>query len=114
MVNRIVVGAHYGLNDWLAQRITGAVIAVYAIALGVTLAVVRPATYSDWNSLFSAGWLRIATLLLAGALAWHAWIGLRDVLMDYIKATGIRLLLEVLVILCLATYIGWTIEILWR
>ncbi|MGD9953084.1 MAG: hypothetical protein AB7S87_10940 [Burkholderiales bacterium] len=37
-MNRIVVGAHYGLRDWLAQRITAAIMAVYSvIALVVVL-----------------------------------------------------------------------------
>ncbi len=27
MVNRIVVGAHYGLKDWLVQRVTAVVMA---------------------------------------------------------------------------------------
>jgi succinate dehydrogenase hydrophobic anchor subunit len=38
----------------------------------------------------------------------------RDILMDYIKLAGLRLMLEVLVLLTLAAYIGWTIQILWR
>ena len=30
---RIVVGAHYGLRDWLAQRVTAVVMAVFTIAV---------------------------------------------------------------------------------
>ncbi len=33
MLKRSVVGAHYGLMDWLAQRITAAVMAVYTLIL---------------------------------------------------------------------------------
>jgi succinate dehydrogenase / fumarate reductase membrane anchor subunit len=39
---------------------------------------------------------------------------MRDILMDYIKPAGLRLALEVLVLLTIAAYVGWTIQILWR
>ena len=47
------------------------------------------------------------------ALVWHAWIGVRDIWMDYVKPVGVRLLLEVLTVLALVSCIGWTIQILW-
>lgn len=39
---------------------------------------------------------------------------MRDILMDYIKPVWLRLLLQVLVILTLAGYAGWAVQILWR
>ena len=114
MVNRIVTGAHYGLRDWLAQRITGAIMAVYSAILAVVLIGGFPLNYAVWRDLFSHGWMRVATLLFAASLAWHAWVGIRDVLMDYVKPTGVRLALEVLVLLVIAGYLGWTVQILWR
>ena len=114
MVERIVVGARYGLRDWLAQRITAAVMAVYSVILLVVLLGGRPITYAVWRDLFAQGWMRVATLLFAVSLAWHAWVGMRDILMDYVKPTGVRLSLEVAVLLALAGYLGWTVQILWR
>jgi succinate dehydrogenase / fumarate reductase membrane anchor subunit len=58
--------------------------------------------------------MRIATLLFAASLAWHAWVGVRDILMDYVKHDGLRLALQVATVLLLAGYVGWAIEILWR
>jgi succinate dehydrogenase / fumarate reductase, membrane anchor subunit len=112
--NRIVTGAHYGLRDWLAQRITAAVMAVYTVIVVVVLLSGNPITYGVWRDLFSHGWMRVATLLFAASLAWHAWVGLRDILMDYIQPAGLRLALEVLVLLMIAGYVGWAIQILWR
>jgi succinate dehydrogenase / fumarate reductase membrane anchor subunit len=115
VVNRVVVGARYGLRDWLAQRITGALIALYALFLAAwLLASPRPVDYAAWKGLFASGWMRVATLLLAVSLVWHAWVGVRDILMDYIKPAGIRLALQVGVLLTLAAYLGWTVQILWR
>ncbi len=114
MVNRVVTGAHYGLRDWLAQRITAGVMAVYTVIILVVLLFGQPINYGVWSDLFTQGWMRVATLLFAVSLSWHAWIGVRDILMDYIKPTGLRLALEVVVLLTIAGYLAWAIQILWR
>jgi succinate dehydrogenase / fumarate reductase membrane anchor subunit len=114
VTNRIVTGARYGLKDWLAQRITAAIMAVYTVIVAVVLVTGVPITYAVWRDLFSQGWMRVATLLFMVSLAWHAWVGMRDIWMDYIKPVGLRLALEVMTLLVLAAYLGWTIQILWR
>jgi succinate dehydrogenase / fumarate reductase membrane anchor subunit len=114
MTSRIVTGARYGLKDWLAQRITAAIMAVYTVIVAVVLATGLPLSYSVWRDLFSQGWMRVATLLFMVSLCWHAWVGMRDIWMDYIKPAGLRLALEVMTLLVLAAYLGWTVQILWR
>ena len=114
MVKRVIVGAHYGARDWLAQRITALIMAVYVVAVLALLTSRAPFTYETWKALFAQGWMRVATLLFALSLAWHGWVGVRDILMDYVKHDGLRLALQVLAVLLFAGYTGWTIEILWR
>jgi succinate dehydrogenase / fumarate reductase membrane anchor subunit len=114
MVSRVVVGAHYGLRDWLAQRITAAIMAVYTVIVLVVLLWGHPITYAVWKDLFAQGWMRVATLLVGASLAWHMWVGVRDILMDYIKPDGWRLTLQVAVLLVIAAYLGWIVQILWR
>lgn len=114
MTNRIITGAHYGLRDWLAQRITAVIMAVYSVIAVVVLFMNKNMTYSVWHDLFAQGWMRVATLLFMASLAWHAWVGVRDIIMDYIQPAGLKLALEVLVLLVIAAYVGWTIQILWR
>ena len=114
MVKRLVVGAHYGLGDWLAQRITALIMAAYSLAALFVLLREKPLTYGAWRELFAQGWVRVATLLFAVSLAWHAWVGVRDILMDYVKPDGLRLALQVLTLLVIAAYLGWTVQILWR
>ena len=114
MVKRIIVGAHYGMRDWLAQRVTALIMALFALlATGVYFAR-SPFTYESWKALFTQGWVRVATLLFAVSLAWHAWVGVRDILMDYVKHAGVRLALQIITVLLLAGYVSWAIEILWR
>ena len=113
-MKRLVVGAHYGLGSWLAQRVTAVVIAAYSvIAAGIVL-INTPLTYVVWRDLFAQGWMRVATLVFAVSVVWHTWVGVRDILMDYIKPDGLRLTLQVVVLLVLAGYLGWAVQILFR
>ena len=114
MVNRIVVGAHYGVRDWLVQRLSVVVMTVYTVVFAIAVAGARPVDYAAWKALFAQGWMRVATLLFFVSLLLHAWVGMRDILMDYIRPTGLRLTLEVIVILVLTACAGWAVQILWR
>ena len=114
MVNRIVVGAHYGLRDWLAQRITAVVMALYTVILAVALLAMSPVSYDSWRALFANGLMRVATIVFFVCLFYHVWIGIRDIFMDYIKPTGVRLVLHVIVILLMVGYTGWAAQTLWR
>ena len=114
MVNRVVTGAHYGLGSWLAQRITAVVIALYSLIVLVMFMTGRPLSYPVLKDLFTQGWMRVATLMFAVAVAWHAWVGVRDILMDYARPESLRLSLHVITILLLLGYLGWTVQILWR
>jgi len=114
MVKRILVGAHCGFRDWLAQRITAVVMALYTVLFAVAAASVAGSGFEGWRALFASGFMRFATFVFFVALAWHAWIGVRDIFMDYIKPTGLRLALHVLVILVLVGYLGWAALILGR
>lgn len=114
MINRIVVGAHYGLTDWIAQRATALVMAVYTVIIGAALLIVRPASFEAWQGLFAIGFIKFVTFLFFLSLFYHAWIGIRDIWMDYVKPTGIRLTLHVLTILALVGYTGWAASIIWR
>ncbi|HUQ76205.1 MAG TPA: succinate dehydrogenase, hydrophobic membrane anchor protein [Burkholderiales bacterium] len=114
MVNRVVTGAHYGLGSWLAQRITAVVIVIYTLIVLVMFMTGRPLSYGVLKDLFTQGWMRVATLMFAIAVAWHAWVGVRDIVMDYARPESLRLSLHVLTILLLLGYIGWTVQILWR
>lgn len=113
MVKRVITGAHYGWKDWLAQRITAVVMAAYAVAFVVVLLACTPQGYEGWRALFAHRTVRIATLVFFLSLFWHAWVGMRNVLMDYVKPTGVRLALEVAILLVLAGYAAWAVQILW-
>lgn len=113
MVNRIVVGAHYGLRDWLIQRISAVVMAMYCLFLAVYLLMQPRLDYDIWTGLFSSMLFRTFTLLFLMCLFYHAWIGIRGIVMDYVRSAGVRLGIHVLVILVSLLYTIWSVQILW-
>lgn len=113
MVNRIVTGAHFGLSDWLIQRVTAVVMALYLLVIVGLLLGQRSFGYDTWIDLFSGNIMRTFSLLFLLSVFYHAWIGVRDIVMDYVKPAGIRLLIHVLVILALLLYTIWSVQILW-
>ena len=108
-----VTGAHYGVKDWLVQRVTAVLMAVYLLLLTGILFVVAPQDYAAWKGIFSHQGMRIATFVFFMCVFWHAWIGMRNILMDYVHSTVIRLTVQILVIISLVFYLVWSAEILW-
>jgi succinate dehydrogenase / fumarate reductase, membrane anchor subunit len=116
---RLVVGAHYGLKEWVAQRITAVIMAVYTIGLFLAVLFTPDLDYAKWVGFFNFTVLsfplgKILALLAFLSLSYHAYIGIRDIWMDYVKPTGIRLTLQVLTALWLLGAAGYAADILWR
>ena len=112
---RTVTGAHYGLRDWLAQRVTAALMALFTLVVLARLLLSRgPIGYEKWAGLFAPQWMKSLTFAVIVALAYHAWIGMRDIWMDYIKPVSVRLTLEIFSIVWLVACAGWAIQVLWR
>ena len=110
---REAVGAHYGLSDWLMQRITAIAIGLYVLLLLGILLFTAGLDLARWQNIFHGQLFRVATFVALVAMFLHAWVGMRDIIMDYIRPTAIRLTLEVVVIVALLAYTGWSIQILW-
>jgi succinate dehydrogenase / fumarate reductase membrane anchor subunit len=113
MVKRQLVGAHYGLRDWLAQRVTAVIMIVYTVIILSTLASLPQMDYWQWKVLWQTPLVRYATVLFMASLLLHAWIGVRNIFMDYIKDPALRLTLYVLAISALFWYAVWFVQILW-
>jgi succinate dehydrogenase / fumarate reductase membrane anchor subunit len=111
---RVVVGAHYGLRDWLVQRVTAALMALFTLALIVQVLMPGEMGYERWAAIFSRQWMKVLTFVVIVSLAWHAWVGMRDVWMDYVKPVGVRLGLQVFTIVWLTGCAGWAVQVLWR
>ncbi|MBL8486937.1 MAG: succinate dehydrogenase, hydrophobic membrane anchor protein [Rhodocyclaceae bacterium] len=113
-MNRIVVGAHYGLKDWLAQRITAIIMAVFTVIVAAAVLSGAAASHEGWRAFVGNGLIRFLAFLFVVSLCYHAWIGVRDIWMDYVKPTAVRVTLHVLTLLVLVGYAGWATQVLWR
>ena len=111
---RLVVGAHYGLRDWLAQRITAVLMALFTVALMVQFLMPGELGYDHWAAIFAPQWMKLLTFVTIISLAYHAWVGMRDIWMDYVQAMGVRLTLQVITLVWLVACAGWAIQVLWR
>jgi succinate dehydrogenase / fumarate reductase, membrane anchor subunit len=111
---RIVVGAHYGLRDWLSQRATAALMALFTIALIVQVLLPGEMGYDKWAGIFSRQWMKALTFVVIVSLLIHVWVGMRDIWMDYVKPVAVRLVLQVFTLVWLVGCAGWAVQVLWR
>lgn len=81
-----------GLRAWLLQRATALYLLGFIIYVALHTLASSPVSYSAWRSWVLSPGPRVAILLFFIALALHAWVGLRDVAIDYVKPLGMRLL----------------------
>jgi len=111
---RLVVGANYGLRDWLAQRVTAVLMALFTLLVLVQLLLPGELGYDRWAGIFATPWMKALTFAVIVALAYHAWVGVRDIFMDYVKSVGTRLVLQVISLVWLVACAGWMVQVLWR
>lgn len=112
---RVVTGAHHGARDWLAQRVTAVLMVLFTlIVIAQVVFTTGPIEYESWASIFASQWMKALTFVVFIALAYHAWVGMRNIWMDYVKPAGIRMTLHVFTIVWLVACLGWAIQVLWR
>jgi len=110
---RLVVGARYGIGAWLGQRLTALWMAIYIVGLTAYVLVKGDFSYVGWAEIFSPLWVKVLSLFAIWALLYHAWVGVRDIWMDYIQLASLRLSLHVLTVLWLVACAVWSVQILW-
>lgn len=102
-----------GLHDWIIQRLSAVVLAVYAIYMANFLLTTPSFSFQLWQALFHDSFFKVISLLALISLMFHAWIGLWTVSTDYIKPQAIRFLFQSLLILFCLSCLIWGVQILW-
>jgi len=82
-----------GMRAWLLQRLTAIYVAIYTLSLMIWVSYQLPLSYEAWLNLLSQPFMLIATVLFYLSLFIHAWVGIRDIFVDYVKPSGIRFIL---------------------
>jgi succinate dehydrogenase / fumarate reductase membrane anchor subunit len=103
------------LKGWLAQRLTAVVMAAFTLIVLLQVIFSKGAMgYDKWAGIFSSQWMKALTFVVILGLAYHVWLGMKEIYMDYIKPVSIRLTAQLLTIVWLAGCAGWAIQVLWR
>ncbi len=114
MLIQLLTKKYPGMRLWLSQRLTAIVMAIYIVLFVLLLVVKQPSGFTAWRALFSPAWFRLATWLFFLSLFIHAWLGVADVLKDYIFNKTLRAYLQMAVDILLVLYLFWLTFILWN
>jgi succinate dehydrogenase / fumarate reductase, membrane anchor subunit len=87
---------------------------LFTVAVIVQMLLPGPIDYYKWAGIFSTQWMKLLTFVVVLALLMHVWVGMRDILMDYVKSVSARLALQVVTIVWLVGCGGWAVQVLWR
>ena len=110
---RLVVGAGYGLGEFLAQRATAVVMVVYTVVLLLAFLTGSNFSYEGWAGLFAQTWFKLFTLATLIGLFYHAWIGVVSIYQDYVKNIAVRFILHTFSAIWLVACAVWSVQILW-
>lgn len=102
-----------GMRTWILQRLTALYMLVYLVVFVVSLPGRSGLDYVAWRAHFSEPFANIAALLFFYSLLFHAWIGVRDILIDYVHVTSIRLIVWAILTLGLVFLAIWVSMILY-
>lgn len=102
-----------GLKDWLIQRFSAVYLALYSLFLLGFIYLHPHLTYSEWHRLFHDLWFQTASVLALFLVTLHTWVGIWTVTTDYIKCTGVRLTIQMLIVLLLSGQFIWGLMIVW-
>lgn len=114
MVIQLLTRKYPGMRLWLSQRLTALVMATYIIGMLILLAIIQPSSHAAWHGFFAPIWFRVATLVFFVCLFMHAWLGVADVLKDYVFNKTLRAYMQIGVDLLLVLYLFWLSFILWN
>lgn len=80
-----------GQRAWVVQRVSALLLLVLIVFGVLALPFAPPLDFAGWRA-FAGGVLGGPLIaLLFGALCAHAWVGMRDIVLDYIQPRGLRL-----------------------
>ena len=120
MVTYVTNFSRSGLYDWMAQRVSAVVLAIYTLFL-LGYVIANPnMDFAQWQGLFSQGWMRVFSLLTLVALGAHAWVGMWTISTDYLTpmalgkwAAGVRFLFQAVCGIAMFAMFVWGVQILW-
>lgn len=113
MVSNASALGRNGVHDFLLVRATAIVLTLYIIYMIGFFAVTGELTYEVWSGFFASAFTKVFTLLALFSILIHAWIGMWQVLTDYVKPVAIRLGLQLIIVVALLVYVIYGFVVVW-
>lgn len=113
MVDNVTSLSRNGVRDWIIQRVTAVVMAIYSVVILADVLSADRLSYQFWHDLYHNTAVRVLSVLVILSLVFHAWVGMWTIYTDYIKVVWLRLVLQISTILGLMGIMVWSILILW-
>lgn len=98
-----------GLGEWVVQRVTAVYMLGYIAASLAWILLSPVATHADWVSLSSGLVFKVTILLFVFSMLAHAWLGMKSVMLDYIKPWRLRFMLTMLLAMTLIAVAVWSV-----
>ncbi len=102
-----------GVHDFILIRASAIILTCYTIFLVGFIACSAPLTYDAWHGLFSGLPMKVFTLLALVSVLIHSWIGIWQVLTDYVKPLALRGVLQFVFVVAAFSYLAAGILIVW-
>ncbi len=103
-----------GFRAWLFQRLTAVYMGLFLIWVSVGALINSPDSYQEWKAWVGSEIMATATAVFFLALLYHAWVGMRDVLIDYIHFFALRFSLLSVLALSLIFMGIWVLSVLFK
>ena len=97
-----------GLRAWAWQRASALAVLLFVLYVVLRLLAAPPDSYAAWRAWVGHPAMRVGLLFFIAAVAMHAWVGMRDVILDYVKPLPARLGALAVLLLGLLLTVAWT------
>lgn len=113
MVDNATSLSRNGVRDWVIQRVTAVVMAIYSVVILADVLSADHLSYQFWHDVYHNNAVRVLSVLVILSLVFHAWIGMWTIYTDYIKVVWLRFVLQISTILGLMGILVWGVLVLW-
>lgn len=105
-------GVVSGLNAWVLQRASAVYLLLFTLIMPVSIFYLDIDNVVEWQAFILSPFVSVAWTLFFASLLAHAWVGIRDVVLDYVHPFSLRLIILAMIALYLIAMLFWVLRFL--
>jgi len=105
-------GVVSGLNAWVLQRASAVYLLLFTLIMPASIFYLDIGNVAAWQAFIFSPLVAVAWLIFFASLLAHAWVGIRDVVLDYIHPFSVRLIILAMIALYLIAMMFWVLRLL--